>query len=866
MRDWTAERLANWPRRAYEEDDQHAGPIIQFLNANNKVVPESLLAMVEKSKEGYEKKKKFVRDAPKTEEEAERMNSIREGLDSQIPARIKRAPVHGIIRANLAPPWGSPYVGNTVEWHYQPMFHIARGHVVRYERDWERYEDDVPLDDDDQYTEYDGEPPASVSKLDKKNKDSATSPRRVPHTSPKKGSPGRDLAKKVLPGTHAPAVTPKKAKPMKPAEAAKAAAKAAKAEEIQSVVDEERAWRAKQEAEKPKPKPRPTTERRKIKPDRRYPYELGCFLAVFDCVELHNPDHVNRRSQLYNSFDNNGNGYISLSETGGAILQELCKHLGEDGNDIYKRFYRSYIRAWADAKDAKPQSGARSDLDDEYVTRKEFRLLLVYLRLYATWLEVFKLIDVDQTSGDNLMGAEINTRGAHVMANAGYLEIEVPEGDNRISREEWNNAVREVRKAGRTWAPFIALKEATEETFDEIDQNGGGHIDLQEFCEWIEKAEKEAGTSFGVDLGVNEPIDRAANNARKWFTSPLETRAVKRGGEKGGAAKQKVGMNRIEELKAQIANQRKVRESDAPFGEYDYSTWSDGDSTGGRHPKDIQRENIRLKGELEKLRQQMGAMQAPVTSTAQGGLSPRLAQSSSSSTPSWVDPSSYPTPQGASYPYVTTPQSHAALAAYHLASISGAAETKEGGTQTPQVAYHQSQAAAKASAAYESAVAQISAVRRTLARDKRMQAALNRPRTLAQSEGSVTMMYHRGAPSPSLAPPSPADALGGLAASAVEKELRASQQKSAPSLPARPKSAPSKSKPVQHLPSQSHSIDDQIQKRYCSGKPVSVEEEALPFGPRIRKLDVPAKRPGTTPRISKPKESTLSERMEMRGV
>ena len=45
----------------------------------------------------------------------------------------------------------------------------------------------------------------------------------------------------------------------------------------------------------------------------------------------------------------------------------------------------------------------------------------MYLRLYATWLEVFKLIDVDQTSGDNLMGAEINTRGAHVMANAGYL-------------------------------------------------------------------------------------------------------------------------------------------------------------------------------------------------------------------------------------------------------------------------------------------------------------------------------------------------------------------------------------------------------------------------------------------------------------
>ena len=216
---------------------------------------------------------------------------------------------------------------------------------------------------------------------------------------------------------------------------------------------------------------------------------------------------------------------------------------------------------------------------------------------------------------------------------------------------------------------------------------------------------------------------------------------------------------------------------------------------------------------------------------------------------------------------MTTPQSHAALAAYHLASISGAAETKDGGTQTPQVAYHQSRCAAKASAAYESAVAQISAVRRTLARDKRMQAALNRPRTLAQSEGSVTMMYHRGAPSPSLAPPSPADALGGLAANAVEKELGGSQQKSAPNLPARPKSAPSKSKPApQHLPSQSHSIDDQIQKRYSSGKPVTGEPVMRRCLGRASASSTPAKRPGTTPRISKPKESTLSERMEMRGV
>ena len=95
-------------------------------------------------------------------------------------------------------------------------------------------------------------------------------------------------------------------------------------------------------------------------------------MAAFDCVEKDNPTHQQRRASLYLNFDGNENGYISLSETGGGIMQVLSNIYGQYGQYIYKRFYRSYIRAFTDAKDASP---ARDQRDDDYVTRSEFRLL-----------------------------------------------------------------------------------------------------------------------------------------------------------------------------------------------------------------------------------------------------------------------------------------------------------------------------------------------------------------------------------------------------------------------------------------------------------------------------------------------------------
>ena len=87
------------------------------------------------------------------------------------------------------------------------------------------------------------------------------------------------------------------------------------------------------------------------------------------------------------------------------------------------------------------------------------------------------------------------------------------EDDHRISRDEFLAALPRIVEAGRTWANSLAFANATAESFEQMDQNRGGIIDLQEFCEWAESAEKLTHTAQGADLGVNEPIDRPAHGA-----------------------------------------------------------------------------------------------------------------------------------------------------------------------------------------------------------------------------------------------------------------------------------------------------------------------------------------------------------------
>ena len=93
-----------------------------------------------------------------------------------------------------------------------------------------------------------------------------------------------------------------------------------------------------------------------------------------------------------------------------------------------------------------------------------------------------------------------NTRRAErtYLAHPGYLDTVVPEGDHRISRVEWKAALPKVREAAASWAPYLALQNASASDFDVIDVNRGGFVDLQEFCEWVEAAEKLGGRPIDV--------------------------------------------------------------------------------------------------------------------------------------------------------------------------------------------------------------------------------------------------------------------------------------------------------------------------------------------------------------------------------
>lgn len=215
------------------------------------------------------------------------------------------------------------------------------------------------------------------------------------------------------------------------------------------------------------------------------PPELAVFLG---CFERYASAGKPERDQLYRAWDYNANGYVSLAEAGAGIKAALVSFAKDHrkGERVYKRFYPSYIRAFNDAKDAstggpdaKRRRRATKPTDDDYVSRDEFRLLLVYLTIYAAWFEVFAMVD----GGSDGITAD---------------------DDKRLSRKEWDAALRKVQQAGATWAPYVGLRTATSASFDEIDTNGGGYITLTEFCEWLEAAEKKAGTLAGKELAVGE--------------------------------------------------------------------------------------------------------------------------------------------------------------------------------------------------------------------------------------------------------------------------------------------------------------------------------------------------------------------------
>merc|ERR1712093_351282 len=127
------------------------------------------------------------------------------------------------------------------------------------------------------------------------------------------------------------------------------------------------------------------------------------------------------RDAMWTTWDPNGNGFLSLAECDGALQKVF---LGKNREDVWKAFRPSYIRAFNDAKDAAKSIGEHGD---DYVSKREFRLLLVYLNYYADWYSLF---------------AELDGGGAGVDAG----------DDRKISKDEWTNGVGKLKENGSHWS------------------------------------------------------------------------------------------------------------------------------------------------------------------------------------------------------------------------------------------------------------------------------------------------------------------------------------------------------------------------------------------------------------------------------
>ncbi|KRX09832.1 hypothetical protein PPERSA_02704 [Pseudocohnilembus persalinus] len=151
-----------------------------------------------------------------------------------------------------------------------------------------------------------------------------------------------------------------------------------------------------------------------------------------------NPEDYKKRTELFNLFDPNGNGYLSLAEVDKGIRDILRCDTLFDVKPVIMRAFQA----------AKNSVKTKSKYGDDYIERCEFRLLLVYLRQYFEYWVMFQRIDKNF--------------------------------DRRVSLEEFKQAVPEINK----WGVTITNPE---KSFQQIDKNGGGMILFDEFCQWAIK-------------------------------------------------------------------------------------------------------------------------------------------------------------------------------------------------------------------------------------------------------------------------------------------------------------------------------------------------------------------------------------------
>ena len=203
-----------------------------------------------------------------------------------------------------------------------------------------------------------------------------------------------------------------------------------------------------------------------------------------------------RRKSMFNSFDPNGNGYLSLAEVQKGVRDVLkCDALFDAKPAIMRAF-----TAAKNAVDTKSRLGA------DFVERAEFRALLVYLQRYFELYVMFKVVDT----------------GA----------------DHRINELEFTTALPLLLD----WGLDV---DDPASAFAAIDRNGGGKILFNEFCDWALPLHlaKTCGsvttTSMSPASRLMQPTLTASARGIHNSSSPPKQRQVGNAGGRGKGAEKK---------------------------------------------------------------------------------------------------------------------------------------------------------------------------------------------------------------------------------------------------------------------------------------------------------------------------------------
>ncbi len=189
-----------------------------------------------------------------------------------------------------------------------------------------------------------------------------------------------------------------------------------------------------------------------------------------------NERYIDIRKSAFKACDIRRTGNLSLPDIESFVLLKLKRDHGErDSEIIFNAFMPSYRIAYDATKAWK--SHILHD-DGDFISFQHFRLLNVFLCVYAGMCEVFT----------RLTGEGSQEKG--------------------LNRDRWNLGRQKLRSTG-----FVAFDPLYEDSasFDGMKQQNG-YVHFQDFCEWIKEAEIVANTELGEKLSIikgtrNESID-----------------------------------------------------------------------------------------------------------------------------------------------------------------------------------------------------------------------------------------------------------------------------------------------------------------------------------------------------------------------